>query len=217
MATYTIKILNQSDVTRSYVAFLQPPTVEPSGGPTPVYTNAWATFENITNGAWDSVTYTEQTYAYWAQPAVSLGHGTVLDSGGVIGVDSSTNDTVTFSNTGATGFTGVSSPGHAQNGSFQIVTSTDFEPANNFVFGLATDNGGAIPSPVATFNAVPNERYNITPVVKFYVADTACTPGEVIDMDAISNDYAAIDFTGRPETTATVIQEANGAYTVVYE
>ncbi len=217
MATYTIKIFNQSQVTKSFVAFLQQPTVVSSGGSTPVYTNAWATFENITNGAWDSVTYTENTYAYWGQPAGRLDHGTVLDSGGVIGVDSSTNDTVTFTNTGATGFTGVSSPGHAQNGSFQIVTSSDFTPISNFVFGLATDNGNAIPSPVATFNAAPNERYNITPVVKFYVADTACTPGEVIDMDAISNDYAAIDFTGRSETTATVIQEPNGAYTVVYE
>lgn len=216
MATYTIKIFNQSQVSKSYVAFLEPPTVMASGAPTAVYTNAWATFENVTDGSWDTVTYTENTYAYWAQPAEMLGHGTVLDSGGVASVDASRNDTVTFSNTGATGFTEVSSPGHAQNGSFQIVTASDFTPTNNFVFGLATPNGGPIPSPVATFQALPTERYNITPVVKFFVADSSCTPGAVIDVGAMSNDYAAIDFTGRPETTATVIQGANGAYTVVY-
>lgn len=216
MATYTIKIFNQSQVMKSYVAFMQQPAVSASGASTPVYTNAWATFENITPGSWDSVVYTETTYAYWGQQAETLGHGSVMDSGGVMLVNTSTRDTVTFSHTGATGFTEVSSPGHAQNGSFQIVTGSDFTPSNGFVFGMALNNGSPIPSPVATFSGVPNERFDITPVVKFYVADSAYTPGAVIDIAAMSNDYAPIDFTGRAETTATVIQEPNGVYTVTY-
>lgn len=216
MATYTIRIYNQSQLTKSYVAFMEPPSVAGSGGTHPVYTNAWATFENLTNGSWDSVVYTESTYAYWGQPTNALGAGAVIDSGGVISVNTSTNDTVAFSNTGETGFTGLTSPGSAQNGSFQIVTGADFTPSNNFVFGLAFDNGTVIPSPVATFNAVPNERFNVTPVVKFYVGDSAYAPGAVIDVSTMSNDYATIDFTGLPQTTATVTQGANGMYTVVY-
>lgn len=52
MTTYTINVLNESGVSKSYIVFMQPP-----GGVTPIYTNVWATLENITDGGWDSVTY----------------------------------------------------------------------------------------------------------------------------------------------------------------
>jgi hypothetical protein len=216
MATYTIKILNNSQASKSYVAFLAQPTVTSNGGATPVYTNAWATFENVTDGSWDSVVYTETTYAYWAQPSTTLSPGATMDSGGSKPVNTATKDTVAFTNTGATGFASVASPGTAQNGSFSIATTTDFMPQNNFVFGLASDNGTPIPSPVATFSALPNEVYNVTPVVKFYVADGLYQAGAIIDYSGVSNVAAAIDFTGLPQTTATVTQAANGSFSVVY-
>lgn len=216
MATYTIRIYNQSLANKSYVAFMEAPVVSASGGTTPIYTNAWATFENITNGGWDSVVYTDSTYAYWSPSSEALTPSTVLDSGGVMPVSTATQDTVTFTNTGATGFTGVVSPGTAQNGAFAIASSTDFTPVNNFVFGLASENGGVIPAPVACFQALPDETYNITPVVKFYVADGLYTPGQVIDVSAVSNSCATIDFTGRPQTTATVSQSPNGGFSVAY-
>lgn len=216
MATYTIRIFNQSRANKSYVAFMQAPTVTSNGGVTPVFTNAWATFENITHNSWDSVVYTEAAYACWAQPAEALNPNTTLDSGGVMSVNTATNDTVLFTNTGVTGFDGVISPGTAQNGSFSIMSGTDFTPLNNFVFGLARDNGGAIPAPVATFPALPNEIYNVTPVVKFYVADGLYVPGQVIDYSAVSNNIATIDFTGLPQTSATVIQDDYGRFSVTY-
>ncbi len=216
MATYTIRIYNQSLANKAYVAFMEAPKVTSNGGVTPVYTNAWACFENVTNGSWDSVVYTQSTFACWSQPSEALTANTVIDSGGVIQVNTATTDTVTFTNTDVTGFSGVASPGTAQNGSFSIVSTTDFTPLNNFVFGLASDNGGVIPAPVATFPALPNEIYNITPVVKFYVADGLYVPGQVIDYSAVSNNIATIDFTGLPQTTATVTQGANGGFTVTY-
>lgn len=216
MATYTIRIYNQSKANKSYVAFMEPPTVTSNGGVTPVFTNAWATFENITNGSWDSVVYTEAAYACWSQPAQALAPSTVLDSGGVMAVDTATNDTVVFTNTGVTGFDALVTPGTAQNGSFSIVSTTDFTPLNGFVFGLARNNGSAIPAPVATFQALPNEIYNITPVVKFYVADGLYVPGQVIDYSAVSNSVATIDFTGLPQTTATVTQDDYGRFSVQY-
>lgn len=216
MATYTIKIYNQSTIDKAYVAFMEAPIVTANGGSTEPYINAWATFENLTSGGFDSLIYNETTYAYWSQPSEALSAGVTIDSGGVMPVNTATNDSVTFTNSGATGFSTLTSPGTAQNGSFQIVTGTDFMPANGYVFGLASDNGSLIPSPVATFAAAPNEKYNITPVVKFYVADGSYTPGEVIDVTTVSNNYATIDFTGRPQTTANVTQGANGIFTVTY-
>jgi hypothetical protein len=58
MATYTINILNQSGFTKSYVVFMEPSVVTSPSGETPVHANAWATFENVTNGSYDSVVYT---------------------------------------------------------------------------------------------------------------------------------------------------------------
>lgn len=216
MASYNIRIYNQSLISKSYVVFMQAPIVTSNGATTPIYTNAWVTFNNITNGGWDQVDYTETTYAYWSQPAEALSPGVTIDSGGVMQVNTATNDTVTFTNSGTTGFSSLTSPGSAQNGSFQIVAGSDFSPLNNFVFGLASDNGGAIPSPVATFAAAPNDTYNVTPVVQFYVADGNYTAGEVIDVTTVSTLSAQINFTGTPYTTATVVQNANGLFTVEY-
>ena len=54
--TYTISVINQSGANKSYFVFQAPP---PSfGGQTPVYTNAWAALENLTNDGFDSVSYT---------------------------------------------------------------------------------------------------------------------------------------------------------------
>ena len=58
MATYTINVLNQSSETKSYFIFQAAPVVTSPGGETPVYANAWATFENVKNGGYDSVVYT---------------------------------------------------------------------------------------------------------------------------------------------------------------
>ena len=216
MATYTIRVLNNSVANRSYAIFMAPPVVTANGAPPPVFTNAWATFKSITDGGWDSVAYTETTYAYWAQAPERLSPGAILESGGAKPVDTATADTVTFTNTGATGFASVTSPGEAQSGSFSIITSTDFTPLNNFVLGLASDNGSPIPSPVASFDAQPNEVYNITPVVKFYVTNQYCAAGQVIKPAEQSSQVAEIDFTGRPQTVATVVQRPNGEFDVVY-
>ena len=55
MTAYTINVLNQSGANKSFVLFTQPP-----GGTTPIYTNAWAVFENINNGGWDNVVFTPE-------------------------------------------------------------------------------------------------------------------------------------------------------------
>lgn len=217
MAQYTIRILNDSGVNKSYFAFMQVPVVSSGGAAPKVYSNVWVSFPQITPGSWDTAQYIDTTYACWSQPAQALNPNTIIDSGGTIEVDTASRDTVLFSNTGARGFTQVNSPGTANSGSFSIVSSTDFTPKNNFVFGLARPNGSAIPAPVATFQALPNEVYNIAPVVKFYVGDGYYQAGQVIDVSAVSNKYATIDFTNQPSTTATVVQGINGAFKVSFD
>lgn len=215
MTTYTIQILNNSGFSKSYFAFMEAPVVTSNGGQPVVYTNAWATFNSILSGGYDSISITPTTYAYWGTTPDTLGPGTRFSSGGSVQVSTVTNDSVTFTSGPPTGFSAVTSPGTAQTGAFEIVAGTDFTPLNGYVFGLAAASQTPIPTPVATFAASPNNIFNIVPVVKFYVAEGAYYPGEVIDPSQVANP-ATIDFTGRPQTTATAIQAADGTWTVVY-
>jgi hypothetical protein len=59
--TYTIRVINQSSVDKSYFIFMQPPAATSPGGETPVYANVLATFNNITDGDDDSLVYTVET------------------------------------------------------------------------------------------------------------------------------------------------------------
>lgn len=126
MTTYTIRVLNQSGETKSYIVFQAPPLLHGHGGQTPVYTNVWATFPNITNGDHDSLVYAE----------------------------------------------------------------ADVMPGS--------DAAGA-PAPAPSF----------------YLTEGDEAPGQVITTPQVS-DAAAVDFAERPQTTATVTQDASGGFSVLY-
>lgn len=211
MTSYTIQIWNQSQAAKSYVLFLRQPELTANGGSPQVYTNAWATFAGVTNGGFDRITFDETVYAYWSHPPV----GGQMLSGGVMQVSTQTQDTVAFSGGSPTGFTTLTSPGTAQPGSFAIVTGSDFTPASGYVLGMARIAGTPIPVPTTTFPALPNTISNIRPIHTYYVAEGAYAPGEVIDAAQLTAS-AEIDFTGKPQTTATVIQQANGTFSVTY-
>ncbi len=210
MTSYTIQIWNQSQAARSYVLFLQQPDLASSGSPQ-VYTNAWATFPSITNGGFDRITFDDAIYAYWSHPPV----GSQMLSGGVMPVNTQTQDTVAFSGGSPTGFTSVTSPGSAQPGSFAIVTGSDFTPSNGYVLGMARIAATPIPVPTMTFPALPNTISNITPIHTYYVAVGDYQPGDVIDAAQVPG-AAEIDFTGRAQTTATVVQKPDGTFSVTY-
>ena len=216
MTTYNVRVLNQSGFPKDYVLFSEPPAVTSSGAAVEVFTNAWVTFTGVGNGGFDSVTIDEITDAYWGTTPSALSPTVVVMQGGFAGVVTATRDSVIFSNaSGAVGF-GANQSGIANTGSFQIEAQSDFTAANNYVFGLAKPTGTPIPSPVATFAAEPNDTFEVIPVVKFYVADGNYVAGEIIDVQSFSTVPAAIDFTGLPSQTATVVQGTNGSFTVSY-
>ncbi len=215
MAQYTLQIFNQSGTPQDYVFFMQLPQVTSSSGQPQIFTNAWVTFPGVLSGGFDMVNYTDVTYAFWGTTPSQLAPNVIIDSGGFAPVDTTTQDSVPFVAGPPTGFGNVSHGG-ATPGSYRIIAGTDFTPAYGFVFGLASATGTPLPSPVATFAAEPNQTYNITPVVKFYVAAGSYMPGQLIDVQSFSTTPAEINFTGTPFTTATVTQGTNGAFSVAY-
>jgi hypothetical protein len=120
MTTYTINVFNQSGANKSYVLFTQPP-----GGVTPVYTNAWVVFDDISNGGWESAT-------------------------------------------------------------------------------------------VAPEPAVQSKTAKAPPAPRILVAEGAYTPGQVLT-PAKGAKIATVDFTGLPNTTATVTEHPDGGFSVVYD
>jgi len=209
VTTRTIQIFNQSGFAKSYVLFMQPPQT----GSTPVFTNAWVTFDSITSGGFDSVAYDDSVYAYWGT-SDTLAPGTVVSSGGVALVDLSKSDRVSFAGSPPTGF-GAVTQGQGSAGSFSIVAGADFTPASGFVFGWAKAATSPVPVPVATTSALPNAVFTFMPTSQVFVAEYSSVSGQVIDVTEISN-AAEVDFTGKPQTTATVIQRADGTFVVDY-
>jgi hypothetical protein len=216
MTTYSISVLNSSGFSKSYVVFMEPPRVTSTGGNPDVYPNAWVTFNGLMQGGTDSVTYTDATFAYWATATIPVAPGTTMGQSGVAAVNTATQDSVTFVGTTPVGFPQVTHGG-AMSGSYRIIANGDFNATNGFVFGLARPgNIPGIPSPVATFLAEPNDTFNITPVINFYVADGAYTPGQVIDYTTASTNAANVSFTGKSQTHAVVTQGSNGLFTTAY-
>jgi len=210
VTTHTIQIFNQSGGARSYVLFMQPPQT----GSTQIFANAWVTFNGVTSGGFDSVTYDNSVYAYWGSTPDTFAPGTVVSSGGVALVDLSKSDQAPFTGSTPTGF-GAVTDGQGSVGSFSIVAGTDFTPASGFVFGWAKAATSPVPVPVATIMAEPNTIFTFTPSSQVFVAEYSSVSGQVIDVTEISC-TAEVDFTGKPQTTATVIQEADGTFTVAY-
>jgi hypothetical protein len=216
MTTYSISVLNSSGFAKSYVVFMAPPQVTSTGGNPEVFSNAWVTFPGILQGGTDSVTYTDATFAYWATAMLPVAPGTTMGQSGSAAVNTATQDSVSFAGAAPVGFSAVTHGG-AMSGSYAISAHGDFNASNGYLFGLARPgNIPGIPSPVATFLAEPNDTFNVTPVINFYVADGAYTPGQIINYTTASTSAANVNFTGKSQTHAVVTQGSNGEFTVQY-
>lgn len=217
MATYSIRVLNNSGFTKNYVIFMETPIVTNKGANPKIYTNAWVTFSGVQPGGVDVVNYTDETSALWSRATTAVAPGTTVGQYGTVLVDTATQDSVTFvGGNQNTGFTNLAHGG-AMTASYEIIANSDFDASAGYLFGLARPgNIPGIPSPVSTFLAEPNGTYNITPVEKFYIAEGVYTPGSIIDVSTTSTVNLGIDFTGKSQVAAVVTQASNGSFSVVY-
>lgn len=208
MTTYTIQIWNQTRVPKSYAAYMTLTDQLPPN----VLANAWITFPHVGPGGFDSMTYDNSLYAFWGTTPGGFSPGTVVQSGGVIQVDLAQRD-MAFFNADLTGFDRVE-PNRAQPGTVGI-TSNAFHPQAGYVFGLAKVGRTPIPTPILTTPGLPNMTYMFTPGTKVLVTDGEQRLGAVADLTEVTHG-AEVDFTGRPQTTATTIQAADGSWSVTY-
>lgn len=215
--TYTVKVLNASGFAKCYALFMPPPQLGAGGGQPTVWTNVWVTFTAVLPNGIDSITYTDQTFAYWTTSTQSADLGTTVGQSGFAAVSAATSDSVAFAGTAPVGF-GQVTAGGATAGAYRIVASTDFDASNGYLFGLAFRGGiPELPSPVATFLAQPNDHFDVKPTAgRCYVVDGAYATGTVIDHDTLVAKAGAVDFTDKAQTTAVVIQGTDGVFTTQY-
>jgi hypothetical protein len=74
-----------------------------------------------------------------------------------------------------------------------------------------TDSSNIVP--VATFPVKPDLQYTVAPVTKYYVSTGSYEQGEIIDVTTLG-EIATIDFTGINYTTATVVHNDDGTYSL---
>jgi len=214
MTRYTIQILNNSGYPKNYVIFSDPPNVGNMN--ITIFTNAWITFNTIDDGSYDQVIYDDQIYASWGTTSAGdLEVAAIVSYGGSVPVQIATKDGVTFAGERPAGF-GQVSPNVATPGSYRITSQDDFNISYGYVFGMSKLAQTPIAVPLATFQAEPGENYDIYPGEKLYAAEGAFTEGEVINFGSLSAKAAVIDFTARPQTTATVVQNGKGTFSVSY-
>lgn len=211
MPQYTIQVQNNSGFAQSYVVFMEKPIVRAASRPE-VFATAWATLD-IASGGNAPVIYEDATYAAWGTFASQLAPGVVLTSGGTAPVDLAQGPSVLFTGLAPAGFRqGV--PASAPPGAFAIVAGADFTWENHYVFGVASQGRLPHPTAIAVFLATPNETFIVTPVVKFHVTDQSCDAGQILGVPASPDQVATIDFTKGPQTSATVIQDDHGRFSV---
>jgi hypothetical protein len=216
MTSYSIQVKNSSAFRKSYVVLMQPPAVSTNGRQPVVYSNAWVTFVGVEPGKFESVTIVDSTFAYWATATMPVAPGTTMGQGGAAAIDITAQDSVLFIGTNPAGFGSVT-PSGAPPGSYRIIAGGDFDFSNGYLFGLAKPgNIPGIPSPVATFVAEPNQTFDVTPAINFYVVDGWYVPGQILDYSMVPAVSGIVSFAGRSESNAMVIQDSRGTFLTEY-
>lgn len=82
--------------------------------------------------------------------------------------------------------------------------------ADNISVGYGAKNKDGHIVPLATFEALPNNHYNVVPVVQYFVATGGFSPGTIIKVQDIGP-AILVDFTtGSPN--AEITQNSNQLY-----
>ncbi|GAB7346963.1 hypothetical protein MBLNU459_g2017t1 [Dothideomycetes sp. NU459] len=213
MAKVQIVIKNQSDTRPQFLVFSERSPY--SANTRKVWTNVWCKTPPI--GPVDGTVvfnFYEQYYAICGVGKYALANGLEVSASDYepvtlgSGTGEATNIMVQIRDGGAKIDRTKKLPGIDRDGAFGIETSSyDFTQYKNAFCGLGmrdiTSEEPAV-MPVSVWQADLNRQYQIAPKRAYRVCLGSFKPGTIIDVAELGK-HATIDFTGKEETTATVI------------
>ncbi|PYI35500.1 hypothetical protein BP00DRAFT_334200 [Aspergillus indologenus CBS 114.80] len=219
MNRYTIEVENQRGANTNYAVMMDTP--EFTGDQEP-WLNVWYTMFIPFHGNFD-VNTGDDFYAWVGTVPTSPAPGVIVSSGmsllarlGSEGVPGSTFEMQIIES-----FPTIQEiEPSATKGSYEVKTGTDFSiPNNTYLVGLAKVNHRGQVSPVGSVAPKNDQSIQVTPKMRFFVAESQQVPGEIVDRSAVERDGAVIDFSGGEgagKFYATVTQGEDGRFTVEY-
>lgn len=218
--SYTILVENQRGANTNYAVFMDTP--EFTGGQQP-WMNVWYT-SFVPHGGNFEVQTGLDFYPWVGTVPTSPAPGVIVNSGmsllGRLGTSSTPGSTFEMNIIQSFPTITEISPPTAIPGSFEIDTGSDFNvPNNTYLVGLAKVNHRGQVAPVASMAPLNNMKVQVTPKIKFFIAESQLVAGEIVDYTAIARDGAEIDFSsgaGLGKFYARVVQGTDGVFTVTY-
>ncbi|PTB37320.1 hypothetical protein M441DRAFT_149185 [Trichoderma asperellum CBS 433.97] len=218
-SVYTISLENKRGANTNYAAFMEPPSF--TGGLEP-WLNVWYTSFVPYGGNFEIHTGID-FYAWVGTVPTTPAPGVVVSTGmsllaqlGTVSTPGSTFDKKIIQSFPVIQETTPS----AIPGAYEIKTGTDFlVPNNTYLVGLAKVNNRGQVAPVASIAPRNNMNIQITPKMKFFIAESQQVPGEIVDYHSVVRDGATIDFSsgeGLGKFYAHVVQKTDGTFTVTY-
>ncbi|UNI13450.1 hypothetical protein JDV02_000196 [Purpureocillium takamizusanense] len=218
-ADYIVRVENHSKGYQNYVFLNDPPALEVGSGAKPkVWPIVWQSNGSAPNSG--SVQFTAKAANYAAAGTVKK----VLDNNvkviSTIALNVEVKSAVKVGTKAAMELDGSGTPKFnppydavAADSSFAIKTRPyDSITYRNIYCGYGKDDGGGGVTPVAGFMAQPEQLYQITPSLKYFVGVGDQYPGTAVDIDTLEG--REIDFTtAKPgQTIATVIQHDDDSF-----
>lgn len=221
---YRITVINNSGDDNNYGIFLDSPAIATVPDKN-VWTNVWV-YQRVASTGSFTLNVLDTFYAWIGQAAEAPVPGVIIQGGvgqAVSQLGSGSKFGSTFSMTNDEGIANFVLPNptaSALNGSFQINTDTTFTSNNLFMLGLGAVNPlSGIIVPAGVISALPDRKYNLSPIVKFYISAGVWQPGEIVDIEFESDTVGVIDFSSGPglgNFGCNIVQGSNGEFTATY-
>ncbi|KAF3186086.1 hypothetical protein TWF788_003554 [Orbilia oligospora] len=202
MSKYQLRIVNKSGSPRRFFFFTAPPVFSGSVAAKDIYTNTWVSVY-VANKSAATVTTQLDFYAFCG-PKTEVSGKTIIETG------SSRDTPAKLGSNSAKGSSYLTywdqenqnfrwddqdQPDSAAPGCYSITTDHGFTLNDNVTIGLAMmKQGDEFATPVTVIKAQPGMKYDIAPVVKFYVATGDKKYGELFDFVAQSTESGEYDF-----------------------
>ncbi|PTB34861.1 uncharacterized protein TrAFT101_002297 [Trichoderma asperellum] len=216
-AEYIVNVLNKSEETQNYLFFNQQPSESQSVGQ--IYTNVWIKSPGVPSPRGQAnFDVKVANFAICGTTPKPVDYGVVVATSDYAPVELTSN-----TKPGTSPVMAIVDDGPQfvepykttkKDNSFGI-TTMPFDPDKytTVYCGYGKYNNQNQVVPVAVWRAQPNKIYELTPVVKYYVATGDYSPGTTVDITTLSA-VSEIDFTkAKPgQTIATITHNSNGTF-----
>jgi hypothetical protein len=216
MAVWTIEVINDSGATKDYAVFNAPPEVRFDGDLIQVHPCAWLVYDGVGPDERRRSTFSESIDLCVDLNGGILAPGVVVQNNASVPVDPRARDRVSILSGNSGQIFGPVEHDRSAYGTVSVETPApgSFPDPKVSLVEIGKFGDSDLPVPTAAFPARPNGVFEIKPSTRFHMIEGRYLRGEALGL--FPPPGAVIDFAGRGDVKATVVQSADGVFTVSY-